>query len=389
MAVALVVRAGRARVSPGRGARAAARLEEVARTAGPVLQGTAAATVAWVIATGAFGHDRPFFAAIAAIVALNAPLGRRGGNAVRLLLGVIVGILVGELTLAALGSDTAALALATFAAMALATALDGAPVVIAQAAASAIVTVSVGAGGFGAERLLDALIGAAVALAFSQLLFSPDPVALLRRAEGAALAEMASALQLTARALESDDDGRRAEQAVGTLRRLNDRVADLGAARISSDLVAHRTPLWRSKRRPVERENANAQRLDLLGASCLVLARSAIDTDAGADADGRHGLTAAVRDLSDALGELALAPGDRLARRQAGNRSVDIARRLSCRDPRSDDALWAAVAAVRLVAAAIVMFAGVAPTRADEAVRPGELQIQHDHPIRSATEEPR
>jgi uncharacterized membrane protein YgaE (UPF0421/DUF939 family) len=350
-------------------------MQNAVRAAGPVLQGTAAATVAWVLATEVFGHDRPFFAAIAAIVALNAPLGRRGGNALRLLLGVIVGILVGELTLAALGSATAALAVATFAAMALATALDGAPVVIAQAAASAIVTVAVGTGGFGAERLLDALIGAAVALAFSQLLFSPDPVALLRRAEQAALAAMASALQLTARALDSDDDGHLAEQATSTLRRLGDREADLGDTRIASDRVAHWTAVWRSKRRPVEQESAKAQSLDLLAASCLVLARSAIDTSAG----NRQGLTVAVRDLSDVLAELARAPGDRLARRQAADRSLEVARRVSRGDAPSD---WATVAAVRLVAAAIVMFAGVAPTQADEAVRQAELQI---HPIRSAT----
>ena len=362
-------------MSPRRDVGATAKMQNAVRAAGPVLQGTAAATVAWALATEVFGHDRPFFAAIAAIVALNAPLGRRGGNALRLLLGVIVGILVGELTLAALGSATAALAVATFAAMALATALDGSPVVIAQAAASAIVTVAVGTGGFGAERLLDALIGAAVALAFSQLLFSPDPVALLRRAEGAALAAMASALQLTARALESDDDGRLAEQAMSTLRRLDEREADLGDTRIASDRVAHWTPVWRSKRRPVEQESANAQSLDLLGASCLVLVRSTIDTSAGQ----RQGLPAAVRDLSDVLAKLARAPGDRLARPQAADRSLEVTRRLSRGDAPSD---WAAVAAVRLVAAAIVMFAGVAPTQADEAVRQGELQIQ---PIRSAT----
>ena len=360
-------------MSPRRGSAAAVRLRDAGRVGGPVLQGTAAATVAWVLATEVFGHDHPFFAAIAAIVALNAPLGRRGGNALRLLLGVILGILVGELALAALGSDTAALAVATFAALALATALDGAPVVIAQAAAGAIVTVAVGTGGFGAVRLLDALIGAAVALAFSQLLFSPDPVALLRRAEGAALAAMASALQLTARALEGDDDGRLAEQAMSTLRRLDDRDADLGDARIASDRVSHWSPVRRSKRRPVEKESANAQRLDLLGASCLVLARNAIDGGAGM----REGLTAAMRDLSDVLAELAQAPGDRLARRQAADRSLEVARRLSSGDAPSD---WAAVAAVRLVAAAIVMFAGVASTKADEAVRQGERHIHQIHP---------
>ena len=46
----------------------------------------------------------------------------------------------------------------------------------------------------GFQRLVDALIGAGVALVFTQIRFSPEPVALLRRAEAAALADMADGL---------------------------------------------------------------------------------------------------------------------------------------------------------------------------------------------------
>jgi hypothetical protein len=156
----------------------------------------------------------------------------------------------------------------------------------------------------------------------------------------------------------------------------------LGDTRIASARVAHWTAAWRSKQRPVEQEGTDAQRLDLLGASCLVLARSALDTGVG----NQQRLTAVVRDLSEVLAWLARAPGDRPARRHAADRSLEVARSLSRGDAPAD---WAAVAAVRLVAAAIVMFAGVAPSQADEAVRRGDLRLQHDHPIRSATEEPR
>jgi uncharacterized membrane protein YgaE (UPF0421/DUF939 family) len=48
-----------------------------------VLQGTLAATVAWVIAEHVVGDHDPFFAPIAAFVALNAAVGERGLNAVR------------------------------------------------------------------------------------------------------------------------------------------------------------------------------------------------------------------------------------------------------------------------------------------------------------------
>jgi uncharacterized membrane protein YgaE (UPF0421/DUF939 family) len=105
-----------------------------------VLQGTAAATTAWVIAEHVVGNHAPFFAPNAAVVGLNASLGERGRNAARLLLGVVVGIVAGEITVAALGGGYGSLALAVFAATAAARALGGARIVIAQAAAGAILT---------------------------------------------------------------------------------------------------------------------------------------------------------------------------------------------------------------------------------------------------------
>jgi hypothetical protein len=64
-----------------------------AADAWPLLQGTAAATAAWVIAKYVLDHEQPFFAPIAALIALNTSRGERGLNAVRLLQGVILGIL--------------------------------------------------------------------------------------------------------------------------------------------------------------------------------------------------------------------------------------------------------------------------------------------------------
>jgi hypothetical protein len=62
-----------------------------------VLQATAPATAAWVIAKHVVGNHEPFFAPIAAAIGLNAARGERGRHAVRLLLGVVVGVIAGEL----------------------------------------------------------------------------------------------------------------------------------------------------------------------------------------------------------------------------------------------------------------------------------------------------
>ena len=80
--------------------------------------------------------------------------------------------------------------------MCIARTFSSARIVLAQAAAAAILTVVTATGRLGLDRLADALIGTGVALVFSQLLFSPEPIRLLRRAEAAALRDTADGLAL-------------------------------------------------------------------------------------------------------------------------------------------------------------------------------------------------
>jgi hypothetical protein len=331
-----------------------------------VLQGTVAATAAWVIANHVVGNSEPFFAPIAAFVGLNASRGERGRNALRLLLGVVLGVVAGELTIAALGGGYGSLALAVFAAAAAARALGGAPIVIAQAAAGAILTVAVANGEAGTERLVDALIGVGVALLFTQVLFSPEPLALLRRAEAAALADMAKGIALTARALDRDDAAA-AEEAMSHLRSLRDRLSELGRTRAASGRVARRSAVWRSQIGPVVSETEDAGRLDLLGGSCLMLTRVAMATDQAC----RRRLAPRVRELADGLTELAGDPGDRSTRQNAADGALEVARRLAAGPMPSDAEAVAAIVALRTVASDLMVFAGVDPEQAEAAVREG------------------
>ena len=129
---------------------------------------------------------------MAAVVALNAPPGERGGNTLRLLQGVVIGILAGELALGIFGATSGSLFLATRAGMPVARAVVGTPLV-AQAATAAILTVVAGDEQVGSDRLIDALIGGAVPLLFTQFLFTPEPVRLLRRAETCLLTDVGTA----------------------------------------------------------------------------------------------------------------------------------------------------------------------------------------------------
>src|SRR6185436_16732357 len=66
----------------------------------PLLQVTGAAAVAWFIAHDVLGHPEPFFAPIAAILALSVSIGQRGRRAVEMMVGVVVGILAADLVIA-------------------------------------------------------------------------------------------------------------------------------------------------------------------------------------------------------------------------------------------------------------------------------------------------
>lgn len=337
----------------------------VADSAWPLVQGTAAAVIAWTIAKYALDHDEPFFAPVAAVIALNATVGERGLNAVRLMQGVVVGIIVGELTLALLGGEPGSLALATFVAMTIAVALGGARITVAQAAVGAILTVAIGDAEAGYERFIDAVVGAGVALTFSQLLFSPEPVRLLRSAESAALADMGRGLELTADALERDDE-ELAEAAVSRLRDLRDQLVELGRTRRASSRVSRRSAAWRSQRAPVVRETENVGYLDLLGDSCLMLSRAALAAE-GVD---RQELARPMRALARALTALAGDPGDRLTRQATVERVLEVLRESVASGPPADPAL-AAVMGIRWVARDSLMFAGVEPQQAVDAVDEG------------------
>src|SRR3954471_6423933 len=243
------------------------------------LQGAAAATLAWALAKSLGGGHDPFFAPISAFIALNAPLGERGRNAVRLLVGVFVGIGVGEATVAIHGGYSG-MAVATFVAAVAAAALGGSRIMVAQAAWSTILVVAVAADP-GIYRLRDALIGAGGALVFSQALFSPRPLGLLRRAEAAALATLADGLELTACALERDDDDE-GQRAVDRLRDGRDHLVALSRVRGASSRAARRSAVWRAQRVPVVRESESAGHLDLLAGSSLSFARAALGASAAA-----------------------------------------------------------------------------------------------------------
>jgi hypothetical protein len=355
-----------------------------ARTyAWPLAQLAVAATLAWIIATHVVDHREPFFAPIAAVIALNAPLGERGGNALRLLQGVVIGIVVGELAVGALASTSGALLLGTFVSTLLARALGGTATSVGQAAAAAILTIAIANGHAGPNRLIDALIGGGVALVFSQVFFTPQPVRLLQRAEAGALSGLADALDLTAKAIEEDDPELR-ERALDGIRHIRDQMTDLARTRHASSRVASRSTAWRSQLGPVVKESENAGQLDLLASSAVAVVRGA----AAGDRESIELGAPAIRQLASLLRELAREPGDRATRQQAADSALKVARRLQAdervRAPASDSALAAMITAIRMVAADTMIYAGVDADEATHAIESGDgdLEVRTPAPVR-------
>jgi hypothetical protein len=329
----------------------------------PILQAAIAATAAWLIARHLVDHRQPFFAPIAAVVSLNAARGERGSNAVRLVLGVIVGILVGELAIAINGRGYGSLGVATLVAMIAALAISGERLVIAQGAAGAILTVATSSGSGGLGRLVDALIGAGAALVLSQLVFPAEPIALLRRAEAAAATELAEGLRLVATAL-AREDRTLAARAVERLREMPPRLVDLARARKGSTRSVRWAPVWRRRQGPVVREEENAGQLDLLAASCLVLGRAVERLD-GPDTGE---LAAAIGELADSLGTMGDALGDARARQETADRALDVARRAETRESGAEPGLAFAWMSLRTAATDVVVFAGVDAAQAERAI---------------------
>ncbi len=71
--------------------------------AGRIVEAAIAAGIAWELARQIPGHTQPFFAPIAALIALGAEPGRRGRQALRVLAGVTLGIVAGAIVVELVG----------------------------------------------------------------------------------------------------------------------------------------------------------------------------------------------------------------------------------------------------------------------------------------------
>ncbi len=245
---------------------------------GSILEATAAATVAWLIATRLLDHPQPFFAPAAALIVLGQARGQRTLRAVEVVLGVAGGVLVADIVAQALGPRTTLTILTIILVTLTVTVAIGASTVVRVQMAVSALDVAVVAPPTDAGvpfRFVDALVGGGVALVANQLARPRNPLAELAAQSHLIFAEVAGVIEDAAGALERHDEaGARAAL-------VRARGADLLVARLREAVLAAREALWvdvhrrRRLTRVVTVEEAMAP-LDFLVRNMRVLARAAV-----------------------------------------------------------------------------------------------------------------
>lgn len=294
----------------------------------PILQTAAAAVAAYYVAVLLPLHDpRPVFASIAAVICLGASFSRRGPRALELIGGVVLGLTVADLLLSAIGTGPAQIGLMVVLAMAAAVVLGGGELFISEAAISGLLLASLHTSGssFSPDRIVEAVVGGAVALAVGSLMLPPDPELIVARAAQRVFAALGWTFEELAGALQ-DGDPDRALQALDGARAIDARVADLHETLLTARETVRLAPPRRSARDAVERYARSAPQLDHAVRNGRVLARHALRYSR-ARLPAPEGLVVALRELGGAVWALAAAYDDPPRGEEARHRALGAATR--------------------------------------------------------------
>ena len=237
-------------------------------------QAMLATGAAWVLAQQIFGHPRPIFAPVAALIGVSASLGQRRRSLIEMVLGVALGIGIADALVTLIGTGPAQIAAVVGGAMAVAIAFGGSTVLVGEAAASAllVVTIQLPGTGLSGVRFLDSLLGGVVAIAVTSLL-PRNPVEAVRRAVAPLLGELAGTLEDVARALERRDP-ELAERAWARSSRL--RLAELESAVAAGREMLHLAPFRGGTREQFARYQQAAAQIATTLTSVDALSRGAV-----------------------------------------------------------------------------------------------------------------
>ena len=261
-------------------ARSAARagLTRLTRVWLTLLETAITAGVAWFLAHDVLHHPQPFFAPVAAALALSTSNILRLQRAVQMMLGVSLGIGVGSLVQAALGPGAVSIAAAALLAYGIAVFIGegylGRGMMFAnQTAVSAILVLALYRSGVSGERLFDALLGGALAIVVAVLVLPANPVHVLWVARADVLGALHGVLSRTAEIAAGHQPAPQ-DWPLPAVVEVHGHLASLLEARASARRLVRFAPRRRYQRDSVGAAQEQAAQVVLLAASVLTLVRS-------------------------------------------------------------------------------------------------------------------
>ncbi len=265
----------------------------------PVVQSAVAAGLAWYAAMLVLGHDRPFVAAIAAVISVGAVAGQTMRRAAEWMLGVAVGLTVAGLVVAAIGTGPAQTGVMVGLAMSVALLIRGGIMFWTEVGVTAILVSGLDptTQGVSPDRFVEALVGCGVALAVSAA-FPSNPSLRVRKAARPVLGDLATVYRDVAAAF-IGGDLELSQRALAEARQIDARVSQLLEELDGGYQIARYAPPRMRQLGPMSHYANTADHLDLAVRDTRVLARAAVTLVS----EGR----AAPGPLAEALLELALA----------------------------------------------------------------------------------
>jgi uncharacterized membrane protein YccC len=242
----------------------------------PIVQTAVAATLAWSAAALVLGHERPFVAAIAAVISVGAVAGQTLKRAAEWILGVAVGLTVADLIMLAIGTGPVQTGVIVGLAMFAALLIRSGVMFVTEAGVSAVLVAGLDptTSGVSPDRFLEALVGGGAALAVSAV-FPSNPSTRARQAARPVLEDLATALRNAAAGL-IGGNLELAEAALSEARRIDAPVARLREELEGGYQIARLSPPRRRHLGHLGYYVAAADQLDLAARDTRVLARAAV-----------------------------------------------------------------------------------------------------------------
>ncbi|MFG6403592.1 aromatic acid exporter family protein [Microbacterium sp. P04] len=289
-------------------------LARVRDSATAIVQIVVAATGAYTFAQLVLGHPVPLVAATVTVSSLGLVRDARPRRVAETVVGMLVGILIAEIIYVVAGSGWWQLALALGVTLIVARLLSAQPGFAIAAAIQALIALTIAAGAPPFLRLLDGLVGGAVALLVTALV--PRTARRTELRDALALFDgFESAASTLAQALRRGDR-MRAERGLEKARALQSRVdawrttleSSIGIARISPFLHRQRSELARHARVQQSMDLAT-RNLRVVARRTLYLSDDGVARPVAADLVGE--LARGARLVADSLDDISLEPAAR------------------------------------------------------------------------------